>query len=148
MLNLINGIKITPLNKIIDHRGAVLHMMKNSSPVFTKFGEVYFSTIFKNSIKAWKKHLLMTQNLTVPYGCVKFVCYDERLHSETFGKINEFIINRENYCLLTIPPLVWYGFVGIGEGESLIANCADLTHDPLESVRLDENDDKIPYSWS
>ncbi len=145
--DLIDGIQVTPLDKIGDNRGMVLHMMKNTSNLFCEFGEVYFSVVYKNSIKAWKKHLKMTLNLAVPSGCVKIVCYDERIHSKTHGKINEFFLSRENYCLLSIPPLIWYGFMGMSDGESLIANCADMIHDSLEVERMVQNDRKIPYMW-
>ena len=43
----IEGVKITPLKIIADDRGSVMHMMRNDSKVFDKFGEIYFSTIFK-----------------------------------------------------------------------------------------------------
>ena len=43
----IEGIKITPLKIISDNRGSVMHMLRSDSDVFQKFGEIYFSTIFK-----------------------------------------------------------------------------------------------------
>ena len=52
----IEGVKITPLKIISDDRGSVMHMMRNDSDVFDKFGEIYFSTIFKGKIKAWHLH--------------------------------------------------------------------------------------------
>ena len=42
----IEGIKITPLKIIKDHRGSVMHMIRNDNEVFEEFGEIYFSTIF------------------------------------------------------------------------------------------------------
>ena len=53
---MIKGIKITKLKIIPDERGKVMHMMRNDSPVFKNFGEVYFSTIYENKIKAWHLH--------------------------------------------------------------------------------------------
>ena len=52
MNKIIEGIKISPLKIISDNRGSVMHMLRNDSKVFEKFGEIYFSTIFKEKIKA------------------------------------------------------------------------------------------------
>ena len=40
---MIEGVKIPPLKQIIDERGKVMHMLRNDSPNFEKFGEIYFS---------------------------------------------------------------------------------------------------------
>ena len=53
---MIDGVKITKLKKIEDHRGTVLPMLRSDSNVFKSFGEIYFSTIFTESIKAWHLH--------------------------------------------------------------------------------------------
>ena len=39
---MIHDIKITPLKTISDNRGKVMHMLRTDSPVFKKFGEIYF----------------------------------------------------------------------------------------------------------
>ena len=43
--------------------------------------------------------------------------------------------------------MVWYGFQGLATGDSLIANCASLPHDPAEVDRLPEQAATIPYVW-
>ena len=53
---MIEGVKITNLKKIDDDRGSVLTMLRSDSKVFKSFGEIYFSTIFNKSIKAWHLH--------------------------------------------------------------------------------------------
>jgi dTDP-4-dehydrorhamnose 3,5-epimerase len=40
------------------------------------------------------------------------------------------------YARLTIPPLVWYGFTCLGELPALVANCANLPHEPGESETM------------
>ena len=47
---MIEGVKISELKVISDKRGKIMHMMRTDSPVFKKFGEIYFSTIYKNII--------------------------------------------------------------------------------------------------
>ncbi|BBH54059.1 dTDP-4-dehydrorhamnose 3,5-epimerase [Fluviispira sanaruensis] len=140
-------IKIHPLKKISDQRGMVMHMLRCDTSHFSKFGEVYFSTIKENATKAWKKHLFMTQNLAVPVGKIKLVCFDDRKNSFSYGLIDEIYLGIEHFYLVTVPPLIWYGFQGIGACESLIANCTDMPHDPNEVVRKSESDESIPYKW-
>ena len=81
----IEGLLLTPL-KIIDvPGGAVLHGMKSSDPGYSGFGEAYFSRVEPGVIKAWKKHNLMTLNLVVCAGRIKFVVYDDRSGSTSNG---------------------------------------------------------------
>ena len=107
---MIDGIKITPLKQIFDERGKVMHMLKNDSDVFNKFGEIYFSSSYPGVVKAWHKHREMTLNYAVIFGEIKFVLFDDRSQSPTKGKIQELFISPENYVLVTIPPLIWNGF--------------------------------------
>ena len=62
---MIEGIKITPLKQIEDDRGKVMHMLRNDSKDFTKFGEIYFSTVHPNKVKGWLLHSKMTLNYAV-----------------------------------------------------------------------------------
>ena len=144
----IQGVQILHLNQIVDERGAVLHMMRSDAPHFQEIGEIYFSEIISGVIKAWKKHKLMTQNLAVPVGRIRLVIFDDRDGSPSKGIAEEIILGRpDQYSLVRIPPLLWYGFQGISNTPSLIANCPDLPHDPEEVIRLDSSDNRIPYEW-
>jgi dTDP-4-dehydrorhamnose 3,5-epimerase len=143
----IEGVLLEPLRQIPDERGKVMHMLRADSPIFTKFGEIYFSTVFPGVIKAWKRHRLMTQNYAVPVGSVKVVIYDDRPGSSTEGEVQEIVMGEDNYCLLRIPPFVWSGFQGVSEGPALVANCPDIPHDPGEVDKLDPDDPSIPYDW-
>ena len=78
---MINGVKITPLKQYFDERGKVMHMLRNDSPLFEKFGEIYFSCTYPNAIKAWHLHNEMTLNYAVIHGQIKFVLYDDRNNS-------------------------------------------------------------------
>lgn len=143
----IHGVKITPLKIISDHRGAVMHMMRNDSAIFDKFGEIYFSTIFENKIKAWHLHKDATLNYACVYGNVKLVLFDEREKSETFGQYQELFLSPKNYSLITIPPNIWNGFKGINKEHSIIANCLNLPHNEKEMVRLEMDDVRFNYKW-
>lgn len=143
----IDGVKITPLRRIPDERGAIFHMLREDSPVFERFGEIYFSAIYPGVIKGWHIHRKMTLNYAVPVGMIKLVCFDDREGSPTRGVVQEIHMGELNYVLVTIPPHVWNGFKGAGTGPALVANCASIAHDPDEIDRLDPFSDKVPYNW-
>jgi dTDP-4-dehydrorhamnose 3,5-epimerase len=146
---IISGILINTLSIFSDDRGAVLHMIRSDSNGYNKFGEVYFSEVLPKSIKAWKKHSLQTQNLSVPVGMIKLVIYDDRELSSTKGNIQTIYLGRpDNYVRVTIPPNLWYGFTSIGDEKSLVVNCADYPHDRDESIVLNFDSHLIPYSWN
>ena len=42
------------VKKIGDERGSVMHMMRADSPWFSRFGEIYFSTVKSKVVKAWR----------------------------------------------------------------------------------------------
>ena len=144
---MIDGVLIHPLKKIPDERGTIMHMLKKTDSYFDKFGEIYFSTIYPDVIKGWHIHKIMTLNYAVVSGMIKLVLYDDRANSRTKGEIQEIHMGEDNYLLVTIPPLVWNGFKGIGTTPAVLANCATHPHDPQEIDRLDPIDNDIPYNW-
>lgn len=144
---MIEGVKITPLRQIVDERGKVMHMLKKTDAWFQQFGEIYFSAVYPGIVKAWHIHRRMTLNYAVPYGHIKFVLFDDRPESSTRGQIQEVFLGWDNYCLVTVPPMIWNGFRGIGTEMALVANCATEPHDPQEIERMDPYDKKIPYDW-
>ena len=144
----IHGVRVTPLRRIPDERGMIMHMLRADAPHFDRFGEIYFSTVYPGAIKAWHIHRAMTLNYAVPHGMIKFVLFDERPDSPTGGQLMELFIGEANYVLVTVPPMVWNGFKGIGESTAIVANCATLPHDPQEIERMDPFRNHIPYDWA
>lgn len=144
---MIAGVKITSLRQISDERGKVMHMLRCDTDGFQGFGEIYFSCVYPGAIKGWHIHKRMTLNYAVPHGKIKFVLYDDRLDSPTRGEIQELFLGPDNYYLITVPPMVWNGFKGIGTEMAIVANCASIPHDTEEIERLDPFDPSIPYNW-
>ncbi len=140
---MIKDVLLTRLNIIRTPGGDVLHAMKNDSPGFDNFGEAYFSEIQPNVIKGWKRHRNMTLNLVVPIGKVQFVLFDDRKSDNI--QFQKIIISRENYCRLTIPPMIWMGFKGLSKKDSMLLNIANIRHSPEE---VDKKDiDEIDFDW-
>ena len=110
---MIDGVILTPLRQIFDERGKVMHMLREDSPIFTRFGEIYFSCTHPGVVKAWHMHKEMTLNYSVIYGEIKFLLFDDRLDSSTRCEIQEFFISPENDRLVTVPPMVLNGFKSV-----------------------------------
>jgi dTDP-4-dehydrorhamnose 3,5-epimerase len=144
----IHGLRVTPLRRIPDERGAIMHMLRADDPGFERFGEIYFSMVYPGVIKGWHRHSRMTLNYAVPTGMIKLVCYDDRPGSPTVGTLQELHVGELNYALVTIPPMVFNGFKGEGTEPALVANCATEPHDPAEIDRLAPGTDRIPYDWA
>ena len=144
---MIDGVKITQLKQICDERGKIMHMMRCDSRDFDRFGEIYFSCVYPNVVKGWHIHKKMTLNYAVPHGRIKLVLFDDRANSPTKGEVQEIYLGPDCYNLVTIPPLVWNGFKGVGTEPSIVANCSDIPHDAEEIARKDPFDKYFPYDW-
>ena len=144
---MIDGVLVTKLKIIRDERGSVMHMLRNDSPVFKKFGEIYFSTINHNFIKAWHLHKETTLNYSCIFGKVKLVLYDNRDKSRTNGEYQELILSPKEHRLITIPKNIWNGFKGLEKNISIVANCLTMPHDEKEMVRKDPFDKLFNYHW-
>ena len=130
-------------SKIISlSNGNVLKMINKNSNFYREFGELYFSEIKYKKIKAWKRHKRMNMILTVPFGLVKFIFYEE-----TKDKFKQIIIGSEKdkYKVLSVPPNIWFGFQGFAKPISIVCNLSNIVHDPKESDNCDIND--INYEW-
>jgi dTDP-4-dehydrorhamnose 3,5-epimerase len=144
----IEGIQIASRRKIFDDRGVICHMLRHDDPEFQKFGEVYFSQIYLGVVKAWHIHSRMCLNYLLLVGSIRLVLADDREGSPTRGHIQEIILHEAEGKLVVIPPMIWNGFKGIGEGRALVANCATEVHDPTEISRRPHDDPYFQYDWS
>ncbi len=138
-MHTLNNIFTSDLKQIKLEDGDVLHGIKKTDFGYKDFGEAYFSSIKFSRVKAWKKHTKMTMNLIVPLGEVKFVMTDGK-------NFQEYILSRENYMRLTVPPMIWFGFQGKSDQDALILNISDILHDPNEVIKCEL--DKFSYDWS
>ncbi len=143
----IEGVQVIPLRRIPDERGTILHMLKATDPHYQQFGEIYFSTIYRDVIKGWHRHREMTLNYACVYGRIKLVLYDDRESSASRGSLMEVYLGTDNHSLVIIPPEVWNGFKGMSDPCAVVANCCSHPHDPGRSSRLSPFDNPIPYDW-
>jgi dTDP-4-dehydrorhamnose 3,5-epimerase len=144
----IEGVQVIPLRRIPDERGTILHMLRATDPHFTRFGEIYFSSVYQDVVKGWHKHQEMTLHYACVHGRVKVVLYDERPGSKTKDGLMEIFLGPDSHSLVIIPPDVWNGFKGMSAPDALVANCCSHAHDPKRSARLDPFQNHIPYDWA
>ena len=140
MLELIN---INQLDKFKLDNGDLFKGININEDDYKEFGELYFSFINFQSIKAWKRHTKMHMNLFVPVGDVKFVFFCEQ--SLNFREIE---IGENNYNRISVPPTIWFGFKGLSKGKNLVVNFASIVHSDNEVEKLNIMNDKIKYDWS
>jgi dTDP-4-dehydrorhamnose 3,5-epimerase len=143
---MIEGVIITPLSTIDLLSGNVLHCLKSTEKSYAGFGEAYFSEANDGFVKGWKRHKKMFLNLIVPIGSIHFVLYDDRPESLSYNEFQEIIISRtENYCRLTVPPMVWMGFQGLDKNGSILLNIASIEHSSEEVDQKELNE--IIFDW-
>lgn len=139
-INLLESIIITPLKRINVEGGDVLHGIKVNDLGYNGFEEAYFSIVDFKHVKAWKKHRKMTLNLITVSGQIKFVF---TINGEIF---REEVIGIGNFCRITVPPNIWFGFQGFNENQTnMLLNVSNLIHDPIEAER--KTLDQFNYKW-
>lgn len=136
----LDEILVSPLPRIINPDGDVLHAMKANDNGFADFGEAYFSWVNVGAVKAWKRHTRMVMNLIVPVGRIRFVFCSGELHK---FRIEE--VGVEKYARITVPAGIYFGFQAIADQPSLLLNIANIQHDPNEVERLAISE--IKFDW-
>lgn len=140
------GVVLHTLRHIEVPHGDIYHALKASDNGYVGFGEAYFSQIEYNAVKGWKRHNRMTLNIVVPVGAIKFVIYDDRIGSPSYGQFEEVVLSVENnYQRLTVAPGLWMAFCGVSKERSMLMNIIPEPHDPQEADRKDLIE--IPYKF-
>ncbi len=147
---LIHGVSARRGKVIPDQRGRLGEIMRADDPRFEKFGQVYFTTTYPGVVKAWHFHKKQTDNFYVVKGTVKIALYDQRDDSPTKGQVNEVYLGEHCPGLLTIPPGIQHGWMGVGNTEAYILNIVSEMYDYTspDEYRTDPHDNHIPYEWA
>lgn len=138
------GVRATDLKQIPLADGDVFHAMKKIDPGYDGFGEAYFSFVNENVSKGWKRHTIMTMNLVVPVGAVRFTFCDEDTRQGLANNFCQVTLSPSNYQRLTVAPkLTWMAFTGL-EKQNLILNLASICHEPNECDNLEFSKITLP----
>lgn len=146
---MIQGVKVKKLRFIPDERGRLLEIFRCDDETFHAFGQVYCTTCYPGVVKAWHAHQHQEDNIAVLSGMGKIVLCDLREESLTKGEIQEFFCGDYNPLLIHIPTLVYHGFKGIGETETIFLNVPSVPyhHSNPDELRLPFDTSLIAYDW-
>jgi dTDP-4-dehydrorhamnose 3,5-epimerase len=132
------GVHLTLLRRIATPHGEVRHGLRHDDADFAGFGEAYFSEVYHGHVKGWKMHTVMTMNLIVMQGSVRFLlCDDGSREAESCDIVLSADPRLGPYGRLTVAPGVWMAFAGLGAGVNLLMNLASHGHDPTEARGAD-----------
>ncbi|MEI7542143.1 MAG: dTDP-4-dehydrorhamnose 3,5-epimerase family protein [bacterium] len=147
---MIDGVKVKQLKTIADERGRLMEMLRVDDKEFIKFGQIYMTTVYAGTVKAWHYHKKQLDNFVCVKGMLKLVLFDLREGSKTKGEVNEFFLGEHNQILVQIPTNVYHGFKGISENESIVINCCTESYDSKkpDEFRIPAHSKKIPYDWA
>lgn len=150
MRDKIKGVEIKELRVIPDERGWLMEILRADDALFTKFGQVYLSTVYPGALKGWHYHKVQQDNLCVVKGMAKLVLYDWRDDSSTKGRLMELFIGEKNPLLVSIPPGVLHGMKGISNEPTLFVNVPTEVYNYSEpdEFRVDPHSGEVPYDWS
>lgn len=146
----IEGVQTKPLRVVPDERGRLMEILRCDDKIFRKFGQVYMTTVYPGTVKAWHYHKLQWDSFAVLRGMLKLVLFDGREGSPSRGQIQEFFIGDHNPLLVQIPPMLHHGFKGISPEETIVLNCPTETYDAAnpDEYRLPAHTKEIPYDWA
>ncbi len=146
---MIHQVQIKRLKVIPDERGRLMEILRCDDDLFQRFGQVYMTTAYPGVVKAWHFHRKQTDHFSVVHGMMKLVLFDSREESPTHGEVNEFFLGVHNPILVTIPPLVYHGFKGISENETIVINVPTeaYCYESPDEFRIAPDDPSIPYQW-
>jgi len=146
---MIQGVTVKKLKIIPDDRGRLMEIFRCDDALFEKFGQVYMTTVYKGIVKAWHYHKLQTDNFVCIRGRICLGLYDSREDSPTFKQTASFIMSLEDPILVSIPQLVYHGFKGLSEEESVVINTPTepYNHKEPDEHRLDAFDNDVPFDW-
>jgi len=131
-----------------DERGEITEILSHawgfdSAPI----EYVYQAMIRPGRVKGWVYHKLQSDRIFVLSGYSKYVLWDIRPQSPTFGMINEIQLSERNRGLLLIPPYVVHAVQNVGQTDSVFINLPTLPykHEDPDKYRVDP--DSVPYSF-
>lgn len=147
-----DGVQIIPLQRFPDERGSVKLVMRESDPGFGAIQQVYVSTVYPGTVKGWHRHHRKTLNYVCVSGLIRLVIAPNMNHvplqrvKPRDAEFTEIVMGETNYVRVSIPPGTWNAFLGLGDREAVIVNCASLPYSDDDIERLPYN--YFAYDWT
>jgi dTDP-4-dehydrorhamnose 3,5-epimerase len=144
---LIDGVVVELLNTGRDGRGMLHELLTIRDGEIDPIVHVYEVVAKPGSIRAWVYHRWQSDRLCCTNGHLRWVLYDVRPGSPTYGRLNVLEVGDDLRCRLTIPPYVIHGVKNCGDQIATFVNCPTnvYRHDKPDKCRLPNGHPGIPY---
>lgn len=153
-LGMIEGVQFRPTRPVPHEDGHVSEIARADWEIMAQpIVQVHMTTTLVGRVRAWGLHRNATDRLFVASGLVRFVVFDGRSGSPTFGRFNEIAVSDRNPGLLTIAPLLYHGWKNIGTSDAIVINMPDrmYDYDQPDALELPWQSDAarrlISYRW-
>ncbi len=134
----IRDVKLVPLKSINDTRGSLSVLVskdRNPIPHAEKIQEVYFTDIQNtNTIRANHKHKKIDEFFIMLNGSAKFILFDDRKDSSTFGNKFSIFLNGNFRCSLFVPAQIYHVFKTLEQK----SQCLAIASNPYDVTEPDE----------
>ena len=146
---MIQGVEIKKLKVMKDERGKLMEILRSDDKIFAKFGQVYFTTAYPGTTKAWHYHKKQDDHFCCIAGLMRLALYDARPKSKTYKEVNDFELGLDNPQVVKIPKGVYHGFKCVSQEEAIVINVPTYPYNPAkpDEYRIDAFDNDIPYDW-
>ncbi|MES2819156.1 MAG: dTDP-4-dehydrorhamnose 3,5-epimerase family protein [Pseudomonadota bacterium] len=146
---LIHGVVVRPVITQIDERGEIAEMYSKAWGIESgaALEHVYMSMIRPGKVKGWVYHKEQSDRMFSLSGFVKYVLWDNRADSPTFGLINEIHLSERNRGLLLIPPYVVHAVQNIGIVDAIFINMPTVPYNHASPDKYRVTKESVPYSF-
>lgn len=145
---LIKDVVVRPTATHVDERGELSEMLSKSWGVHpAPIEHVYMVLVRPGRMKGWVYHKVQSDRIFSVMGAIKYVLWDTRPDSPTYGMINEIFLSERNRGLLVIPPLVVHAVQNVGDVDAYFVNMPTVPylHDQPDKYRVPP--EEVPYNF-
>jgi dTDP-4-dehydrorhamnose 3,5-epimerase len=147
----IDGVLTRPAMTHSDERGEVTEILSEGWPELrgAPIPHVYLATIEPGVIKGWICHTKQADRSVVLFGRLRWVLYDGRPGSPTFGLLQQLTFTERNRHLVVIPAGVWHAVENVGAREAVFVNLPTRAyrHEDPDKYRLPLDTAEIPFRF-
>ncbi len=132
----------------VDERGEISEIFSSAWQFDdTPVEYVYQAMIRPGRVKGWVYHKLQADRQFVISGFTKYVLWDARKESPTYGLVNEIFLSERNRGLLLIPPYVVHAVQNIGLVDAVFVNLPTRPYNHADPDKYRVEPDSVPYSF-
>jgi dTDP-4-dehydrorhamnose 3,5-epimerase len=107
----------------------------------------YMAMVRPGRVKGWVYHKLQADRQAVVTGFVKYVLWDARPQSTTYGMVNEIYMSERNRGILLIPPYVVHAVQNVGQIDAIFVNLPTVPYNHADPDKYRVASESVPYSF-